>query len=207
VAAAILVVVGLGGSLIVNLSLGGVIASYFGLQMLYQYQLKERVILDVFAIAGGFVLRAVAGAEAVAVEISPWLLICTLLLALFLGLAKRRGELLLLEDEARNHRVSLHKYSVELLDQLIAVVASATLMSYSLYTISERTVAEIGSTRMMYTIPFVIYGLFRYLYLMHRQGHGGAPDRTLLTDKPLLANVALYVLTAAAIVYFAPNAV
>ncbi len=207
VVAAILVVVGLGGSLIVNFGLGGVIASYFGLQMLYQYVLKQRVILDVFAIAGGFVLRAVAGAEAISVVISPWLLICTLLLALFLGLAKRRGEILLLEEDAAGHRTTLRKYSVEMLDQLIPVVAASTLMSYCLYTISDRTVAQIGSTQLMYTIPFVIYGLFRYVYLMHRQGQGGAPDRTLLTDKPLLANVALYVLTAAAIVYFAPNAV
>jgi len=205
IAAAVLIVAGLGGSITVNPNLGAVIGAYFGLQMVYQYLLKERVILDVFAIAGGFVLRAVAGAEALAVVISPWLLICTLLLALFLGLAKRRGEILLLEEGAASHRVALGKYSVELLDQLIAVVASATLMSYCLYTISERTVAEMGSTRLMYTIPFVIYGLFRYLYLMHRQGHGGAPDRTLLTDKPLLATVALYALTAAAIIHFAPN--
>jgi len=205
VAAGVLIVAGLGGSITVNPDLGAVTAGYFGLQMLYQYFLKERVILDVFAIAGGFVLRAVAGAEALAVVISPWLLICTLLLALFLGLAKRRGEILLLEDGATNHRAALGKYSVGLLDQLIAVVASATLMSYCLYTISERTVAEMGSTRLMYTIPFVIYGLFRYLYLMHRQGHGGAPDRTLLTDKPLLATVALYAITAAVIIHFAPN--
>ena len=205
IAVAVLIVAGLGGSITVDPNLGAVIGGYFGLQMVYQYLLKERVILDVFAIAGGFVLRAVAGAEALAVVISPWLLICTLLLALFLGLAKRRGEILLLEEGAASHRVALGKYSVELLDQLIAVVASATLMSYCLYTISERTVAEMGSTRLMYTIPFVIYGLFRYLYLMHRQGHGGAPDRTLLTDKPLLATVALYALTAAAIIHFAPN--
>jgi len=204
-AAAVLLVAGIGGALVVNFNLGAVTAAYFVLQMLYQFALRHMVILDVFAIAGGFVLRAVAGAEAIAVEISPWLLICTLLLALFLGLAKRRGEIVLLEDEARNHRATLARYSVALLDQLIAVVASATLMSYCLYTISERTVAELGSTRLMYTIPFVIYGLFRYLYLMHRHGHGGAPDRTLLTDRPLLLNVALYAVTAAAIIHLAPD--
>lgn len=204
-AAAVLLVIGLGGSLAVNLNLGLTIAAYFLLQMLYQVALKRIVILDVFAIAGGFVLRAVAGAEAIAVEISPWLLICTLLLALFLGLAKRRGEIVLLEAEAANHRATLERYSITLLDQLIGVVASATLMSYCLYTISERTLAELGSTRLMYTIPFVIYGLFRYMYLMQRHGQGGAPDRTLLTDKPLLLNVALYALTAAAIIHFAPD--
>lgn len=204
-AAAVLLVIGLGGSLAVNLNLGLTIAAYFLLQMLYQVALKRIVILDVFAIAGGFVLRAVAGAEAIAVEISPWLLICTLLLALFLGLAKRRGEIVLLEAEAGAHRATLERYSITLLDQLIGVVASATLMSYCLYTISERTLAELGSTRLMYTIPFVIYGLFRYMYLMQRHGQGGAPDRTLLTDKPLLLNVALYALTAAAIIHFAPD--
>jgi 4-hydroxybenzoate polyprenyltransferase len=204
-AAALLLVVGLGGSLMVNLRLGATIAGYFLLQMLYQVALKRIVILDVFAIAGGFVLRAVAGAEAIAVEISPWLLICTLLLALFLGLAKRRGEIVLLEAEAANHRATLGRYSVPLLDQLIGVTASATLMSYCLYTISERTVTELGSTRLMYTIPFVIYGLFRYMYLMQRHGQGGAPERTLLTDKPLLLNVALYAFTAAVIIHLAPD--
>lgn len=203
--AGILVIAGVGGAFAVNLGLGVVIASYFVLQMLYQFLLKERVILDVFAIAGGFVLRAVAGAEAINVVISPWLLICTMLLALFLGLGKRRGEILLLEDGASDHRATLSKYSVELLDQLITIVASATLMSYCLYTISERTVSLLGSTRLMYTIPFVIYGLFRYLYLMHRHGHGGSPDRTLLTDKPLLLTVMLYAFTAAAIIYLAPD--
>lgn len=203
VAAAVLVVVGIGGSFAVNVGLGSTTSGYFGLQMLYQFVLKEKVILDVFAIAGGFVLRAVAGAEAIEVVISPWLLICTLLLALFLGLGKRRGEILLLDEGARGHRSTLGKYSVEMLDQLIAVVAAATLMSYCLYTISERTVQQMGDTRLMYTIPFVIYGLFRYFYLMHRQGAGGAPERTLLTDRPLLANVAVYALTAALLIYSA----
>ncbi|MEA3401170.1 MAG: decaprenyl-phosphate phosphoribosyltransferase [Armatimonadota bacterium] len=203
VAAAVLVVVGIGGSFAINVGLGSTTSGYFGLQMLYQFVLKEKVILDVFAIAGGFVLRAVAGAEAIEVVISPWLLICTLLLALFLGLGKRRGEILLLDEGARGHRSTLGKYSVEMLDQLIAVVAAATLMSYCLYTISERTVQQMGDTRLMYTIPFVIYGLFRYFYLMHRQGAGGAPERTLLTDRPLLANVAVYALTAALLIYSA----
>ena len=205
VAAVVLAVVGIGGSFTVNLALGVVTLGYFGLQMLYQVALKRIVLLDVFAIAGGFVLRAVAGAEAIQVEISPWLLICTLLLALFLGLAKRRGELELLAEDSVGHRETLDRYSVGMLDQLIPVMAASTLMSYCLYTISDRTVAELGSTRLMYTIPFVIYGLFRYVYLIHRHGHGGAPDRTLLRDRPLLLTVVLYAITAAAIIYFAPN--
>lgn len=189
------------GGFAANLELGAVIVGYLVLQGLYQVILKDVVILDIFAIAGGFVLRAVAGAEAIQVEISPWLLICTLLLALFLGLAKRRGEIVLLDADAAHHRLTLRKYSLEMLDQLIPVMAASTLMSYALYTISERTVAEIGSNRLMYTLPFVIYGLFRYVYLIHRHGHGGSPDRTLLTDKPLLINVALYALAAGAIIY------
>ncbi len=204
-AAVVLAIVGVGGSFAVNVGLGAVTLGYLGLQMLYQAALKRMVLLDVFAIAGGFVLRAVAGAEAIQVEISPWLLICTLLLALFLGLAKRRGELELLAEDSVGHRETLDRYSVEMLDQLIPVMAASTLMSYCLYTISERTVAELGSTRLMYTIPFVIYGLFRYVYLIHRHGHGGAPDRTLLRDRPLLLTVVLYAITAAAIIYFAPD--
>lgn len=203
--AAGLAVVGVGGSFTINIPLGAVTLGYFGLQMLYQLILKQVVLLDVFAIAGGFVLRAVAGAEAIDVVISPWLLICTLLLALFLGLAKRRGELLLLEEGAEGHRRTLDLYSVQMLDQLIPVMAACAIMAYCLYTISARTVAELGSTRLMYTIPFVIYGLFRYVYLMHRHGQGGAPDRTLLRDKPLLLTVALYAVTAAAIIYYAPD--
>lgn len=204
-AAVVLAVVGLAGAFAVNLGLGVVTLAYFGLQMLYQLILKQLVLLDVFAIAAGFVLRAVAGAEAIEVVISPWLLICTLLLALFLGLAKRRGELLLLEEGAEGHRRTLNLYSVEMLDQLIPTMAACTIMAYCLYTISARTVAELGSTRLMYTIPFVIYGLFRYVYLMHRHGEGGAPDRTLLMDRPLLITVALYVITAAFIIYVVPN--
>jgi len=193
------------GSFWINLNLGAVACGYLGLQLLYQFIFKHRVILDVLAIAGGFVLRAVAGAEAISVVISPWLLLCTLLLALFLGLAKRRGEILLLEQGAASHRRTLLKYNLPVLDQMIAVVTASTLMSYCLYTISERTVHELGSNRMMYTIPFVIYGIFRYLYLMHRRGEGGHPDRTLLTDKPLLLNVALYAIAAAVIIYLAPD--
>lgn len=204
--AVLLTFVALSGCFWIHVNLGAVACGYLGLQLMYQFLFKHRVILDVFAIAGGFVLRAVAGAEAISVEISPWLLLCTLLLALFLGLAKRRGEIVLLDAGASSHRRTLEKYSLPVLDQMIAVVTASTLMSYCLYTISDRTVHELGSSRMMYTIPFVIYGIFRYLYLMHRYGEGGSPDRTLLTDRPLLLTVALYTLTAALIIYLAPDA-
>lgn len=204
-AAAVCALLGLGASYRISLGLGSTAAAYFGLTIMYQFVFKYRVIFDVFAIAGGFVLRAVAGAEALQVEISPWLLICTLLLALFLALSKRRGEIVLLEETAAEHRSTLGRYSVNVLDQMIAVVTASTLMSYSLYTISDRTVQELGSTRLMYTIPFVIYGIFRYLYLVHQHGEGGHPDRTLLTDVPLLVNVALYALTAGIIIYLLPG--
>jgi len=204
-AAFFLAIVALAGCFWIHVNLGAVACGYLGLQLMYQFFFKHRVILDVFAIAGGFVLRAVAGAEAITVEISPWLLVCTLLLALFLGLAKRRGEIVLLEEGAASHRRTLEKYSLPVLDQMIAVVTASTLMSYCLYTISDRTVHELGSNRLMYTIPFVIYGIFRYLYLMHRHGEGGTPDRTLLTDRPLLLTVALYAITAAVIIYLAPD--
>ncbi len=204
-AAGVFAVAGLAGSYYVNLGLGSTAAAYLGLMLLYQFIFKHRVIFDVFAIAFGFVLRAVAGAEALQVEISPWLLVCTLLLALFLGLSKRRGEIVLLAEGAAGHRRTLEKYSLNLLDQMIAVMTASTLMSYCLYTISERTVRELGSARLMYTIPFVIYGIFRYLYLVHEQGEGGHPDRTLLTDLPLLVTVALYVIAAGLIIYVFPD--
>jgi 4-hydroxybenzoate polyprenyltransferase len=179
---------------LVNPATGAIGASYVAVTVLYQLVLKEVVILDVLAVASGFVLRAVAGATAIAAEISPWLMICTVQLALFLALGKRRQEIVLLGDEAAHHRFALAHYSTYLLDQMIAVVTASTVMSYALYTISERTVHMVGSTNMMYTLPFVIYGIFRYLYLMHTHGEGGAPDRLLLADKPLLVNVLLYVL-------------
>ena len=209
VAGVVLLAGGLAFGFWVNLETGLVAASYVALTVVYQLGLKEVVILDVLAIAAGFVLRAVAGATAIRAEISPWLLICTVQLALFLALGKRRQEIIVLGEEAANHRASLGQYSTYLLDQMIAVVTASTVMSYALYTISARTVHMVGSTAMMYTIPFVIYGIFRYLYLIHTCGKGDAPDRVLLTDKPLLINVVLYLITALIILHFsrpAPSA-
>ena len=197
-----LLAAGLGLAFYVNLETGLVGAAYVALTVFYQLGLKEMVILDVLAIAAGFVLRAVAGATAIRAEISPWLLICTVQLALFLALGKRRQEIVMLGDEAANHRRSLGQYSTYLLDQMIAVVTASTVMSYALYTISARTVHLVGSTAMMYTIPFVIYGIFRYLYLIHTCNEGDAPDRVLLTDKPLLINVLLYLIAALIILHF-----
>lgn len=165
---------------------------YFLITVLYTFALKHIVLVDLFAIAAGFVLRAAAGSWAVGVGNSVWLVLCTMLLALFLALAKRRGELLALGDNPATRRI-LADYSIPMLDQMITIVASACLMAYSLYTFFAQT--NQGRPTMMATIPFVIYGLFRYLYLSHRKGMGEAPESALLEDRPLLVNVGLWILT------------
>ena len=185
----------------------GVVASlYVALFVLYSGPLKHIVIVDVLAIAAGFVLRAIAGAVAVDVAISHWLLVCTILLALFIVLAKRRHEIVLLEDGATSHRPTLGDYSPYLLDQMIAVVAASTLIAYIFYTISPETQEKFGTPWLGLTIPFPLYGIFRYLYLVHQREGGGSPADTLLTDRPLLTCVALWVLAVVFIIYrpFAP---
>jgi 4-hydroxybenzoate polyprenyltransferase len=178
--------------------------SYLVLQVLYTTLLKGVVILDVLVISAGFVLRAVAGAEAIAVPISSWLLICTFLLSVFLALCKRRHELLLLEANADLHRASLLEYSPALLDQMIAVVTSSTLVAYALYTLAEETQRKFGTDGLKFTIPFVLYGIFRYLYLVYRRELGGSPERALLNDGPLLINVMLYLAASVVIIMWAP---
>lgn len=153
----------------------------------YSLLLKHWVLIDLFAIAGGFVLRAVAGAVLVGVRVSPWLYVCTVLAALFLGLAKRRQELSALAGEAQQHRRNLSEYTVDLVDQLMNIVTSATVMAYSLYTFSAPNLPR--NDAMMLTIPLVLYGLFRYLYLVRVKGLGGSPEELLLSDRPLLATV------------------
>ena len=174
-------------------------ALYFAVTVAYSFQLKHVVLLDVLALASGFVLRAAAGAVAIDVEPSVWLLLCTFLLALFLGLTKRRSEIVALGDRPATRRV-LTEYSLPMLDQMINIVASACLMAYSLYTFNSVTAGK--RHYLMATIPFVLYGLFRYLYLSHRKGMGEAPEAVLVEDKPLLINILLYVLTALLAVRF-----
>jgi 4-hydroxybenzoate polyprenyltransferase len=175
--------------------------SYLGLQLLYSGPLKHIVILDVLSISLGFVLRAVAGAVAVEVDISHWLLVCTTLLALFIALAKRRHEIVLLADDAMTHRPILREYSAYLLDQMIGVVTASTLIAYIFYTISPETQAKFGTQWLELTIPFPLYGIFRYLYLVHQREGGGSPADLLLTDRPLLLCVALWALAVALILY------
>jgi 4-hydroxybenzoate polyprenyltransferase len=165
----------------------------------YSWQLKHLVLIDVFVLASGFVIRAAAGAVAVHVPISPWLYVCTGLAALFLGLAKRRSELVLLTDSAGSHRRILNEYSLPLLDQLTVIVTSATVMAYSLYTFSADNLPADHS--MMLTIPFVLYGIFRYLYLVHQRNSGGSPEEALLGDRPLLGTAVLWLLLATAVLY------
>jgi len=169
------------------------LAGFLALQGVYSLGLKHVVLVDVFVIGALFVVRAAAGAEAVRVRISPWLLLCTALLALFLALAKRRGELVLVGAQATPGRAVLQGYSLQLVDQLIAVVASSTVIAYSLYTFTAH------SRAMMMTIPFVLFGIFRYLLLIHRHDLGEEPERLLFSDRPILLTVALWSITAATI--------
>ena len=175
-------------------------ASYFALMLAYTFRLKHIVLLDIFAIAAGFVLRAMAGAVAVAVHISPWLYLCAILLSLFLVLGKRRQELLTLQHNAAAHRPILSEYTPQLLDQLILVVTSATIMAYSLYTFQGET----GDRRLMVTIPFALYGIFRYLYLVYARGEGGSPEEVLLRDAHVRWSVVLCAITVALVLYVLP---
>jgi len=179
--------------------LAGVLASYVLLMLAYTFVLKHWVLIDVFVIAGGFVLRAMAGAVVIDVPVSPWLYVCTVLLSLFIGFAKRRHELVLLDDSAGAHRRILDDYSPALLDELIAVVAAATIMAYSLYTFLAPNLPDNHS--MMLTIPFVVYGLFRYLFLVHRKNGGGAPEQVLLDDAPLLVSIVLWGIVSTLLLY------
>ena len=176
-----------------------VLAAYLALQVAYTFGLKRVAMLDVFIIAAGFVLRALAGAVVIHVLISPWLLICTFLLALFLALCKRRHELVTAPESGPSTRPSLRQYDRGLLDVLVPMVGSATLVCYSVYTLWPETVEKFGTPNLAFTIPLVIFGLFRYLDLVYRREEGGRPEQLLLTDPPLLATVLLYGATVLAI--------
>lgn len=183
---------GVGGGLLLNSRVGVALAAYVALQLIYTAWLKKIALVDIMVIAAGFVLRAVTGALAVSVPISPWLLLCTFLLALFLGLCKRRHEKILLDDGAEQHRAVLEQYNPLLLDQLIAIVSACTILAYSIYTLWPETVEKFGSHGLGVTIPFVVFGIFRYLDLVYRHGKGGQPEKILLSDAPLLTAIALF---------------
>jgi 4-hydroxybenzoate polyprenyltransferase len=197
---ALLILFAIAASALLSWSLMYVFLAYAGLMAAYNLGLKEIAIIDVFAIAGGFVLRAVGGAIVVDVSISPWLLVCTMLLALLIGFGKRRHELVVLND-ARGHRRNLSVYNQAMLDQSVAVSAAGTLIAYAVYTFESESAHN--HHRMMLTIPFVAYGVFRYLYLLYLGGQGGAPETMLLTDRPLVAAVAAWATASALLFYFA----
>ena len=178
-----------------------VAVGYVILLTAYSLWLKHVVIVDVIVVACGFVLRAVAGAVAVDVEISGWLLICTIQIALFLALGKRRHEYLTLDGDAARHRPILADYSAGLLDQMIAVVTASTVTAYALYTMSPETVAKFHTHWLPVTLPFVLYGIFRYLYLLYRKELGGNPSEVVLNDRPLLINAVCWIVAVLVIIY------
>lgn len=178
------------------------VAGYLALQVFYTFSFKEQVILDVMSIATGFVIRAAAGGVVIGVPVSPWLIICTFLLALFLGFAKRRHELVLLEGRAEEHRASLREYSPYFLDQMISVVTASVVVAYAIYAASPEVQEKLGTDKLYLTIPFVLFGIFRYLYLVHQREEGGDPTQLLLSDQPLLLDVVLWIVTAAVVLYW-----
>ncbi|MGB9634801.1 MAG: decaprenyl-phosphate phosphoribosyltransferase [Chloroflexaceae bacterium] len=184
----------------------GVLAAYVAIQgFLYSYWLKNVVILDILVLAAGFVLRAVGGAVVINVLITPWLLLCMLLLALFLGIGKRRHELLLLENGAGEHRRILAEYSVPMLDQMMAIVTASIIMAYSVTAFLAPVAPQEPYPMLMLTIPFVIYAIFRYLYLIYIRGEGGAPDELILKDPPLAGSVVLWGLTVLGVLLLFPT--
>lgn len=201
VAFVFLCVLGLSLSFILNFNFFLLALGYVLLQMAYSGWLKHVVILDVLLVAAGFLIRVIAGAVAIDVVISEWLLICPFLLALFIALSKRRHELIFLEKEASNHRPILKEYSPYLLDQMISVVTASTVIAYCLYTISEETIAKFGSSNLIFTVPFVLYGIFRYLYLIHQKCEGGSPEALLLKDKPFFFGILLWIVSSIFILY------
>jgi 4-hydroxybenzoate polyprenyltransferase len=178
-----------------------IVVAYLALNALYSTFLKHVVLLDVFMVAAGFLLRVISGGLVIRVAISPWLIVCTTLLALFMALSKRRHELVLLGDRASNHRAILAEYSPYFLDQLISIVTASTVVSYALYTLSPDVQSKFPGKRLEMTIPFVLFGIFRYLHLVHHGEQGGNPTRVLLTDPVLLSVVALWAGSVILIIY------
>jgi 4-hydroxybenzoate polyprenyltransferase len=200
IVAAILAALTLAASLALNLSFGLIVAVYVVSNLLYSFWLKHVPIIDVFVVASGFLLRVAAGVALLTVErFSPWLYVCTTLLALYIGFGKRRAELVLLADGANAHRRVLDGYTIPLLDQLIVIVSATTIVAYSLYTFSAPNLPS--NHLMMLTIPFVLYGIFRYLYLVQVENAGGAPEDLFTTDKPLMATFLLWGLAVVAALY------
>lgn len=200
-ASLVLAVISLVGAFLVDQMFFAILAAYIVMNTAYSIKIKHLVILDVMCIAFGFVFRVLAGSELAGVSPSDWLIICTITLSLFLGFSKRRQELALVGADATNHRRVLTDYSIAFLDQMIAVATACTVMSYALYTIADETVARFGTRNLVFTIPFVIYGIYRYLYLIHRKEMGGNPTKALVSDPALVLNGILWLGAVIFIVY------
>jgi len=200
IAAGLLFILAPGIGFALNTSFGAILLSYMTLNLFYSFWLKHVPIIDVLVLSTGFVLRVALGVSLITVQrFSPWLYMCTTLLALFIGFGKRRAEMVLLSSEANSHRRVLDGYTIPLLDQIIVIVSGTTIVAYSLYTFSAENLPANNS--MMLTIPFVLYGIFRYLYLIHVENAGGAPEELVLTDRPLMATFVFWGLSAVAILY------
>ncbi len=199
----IFLLIALGFGFFLKTSFGLLLLGYILINLLYSTYLKHIPIIDVMVLASNFLLRVSAGVFLITVQrFSPWMYVCVTLLALFVGLGKRRAEMVLLADQANSHRKVLDGYTIPFVDHLLSIVSSTTIVAYSLYTFSAENLPT--NNFMMLTIPFVIYGIFRYLYLVHVEGSGGAPEDLLLTDRPLLATVILWGLSVILILYLHP---
>lgn len=204
VAAIILPVVALSGALLLSLPLALVMGAYYAKDLAYSFKLKNIVIVDVLALASGFILRVLAGAVVITLTtpFSPWLYVCFGSLALFLAVGKRRQELVLMADNAKEVRAVSKDYNMPLLDDMMRMVTTSSVIAYTLYTVEAQS--NLGGPLMLLTVPFVVYGIFRYMYLIHVKGEGGTPDEVLFKDKALLADIILFVFTVWVIIYLVP---
>ncbi len=200
VAAIVLPILSIGGALLYSLPLALVLLAYFVLHVAYSFYLKNVVLVDVFALGAGFVLRVLAGVVVITVSnFSPWLYVCAGALSLFLAIGKRRQELILLAGQAADVRVTYKEYNLALLDEMLRVVTTGSVIGYTLYTFEATT--SLAPNAMLLTVPFVVYGIFRYLYLIHVKGEGGAPDELLFKDKSLLLDVVLWIFSVIVLIY------
>lgn len=182
---------------------GLIVVMYFVLNVAYSYGLKDVILLDVFVIAAGFMLRVLAGAAAIQVAVSSWIILCTLFISLFLGFGKRRSELIMIrETGSPSKRKVLHLYSVGFVDQMLTIAAAGAVISYALYTVAPRTLEVLGTEQMIYTTIFVLFGIFRYLFLVHSEGNTENPANAIITDRTMLAVVVLWVLACVGLIYF-----
>ncbi|OHD56657.1 MAG: hypothetical protein A2Y33_13120 [Spirochaetes bacterium GWF1_51_8] len=200
--AALLFLGGLAVTIFINLNTVLAFSGYFAVTLLYSLALKNQVILDVFLIAFGFVLRVIAGAAAIDVAVSNWLFLTTLFISLFIGYGKRRHELVILEESSHKHRPVLKDYNVRLLDYMIVIAVTLTIITFSLYVIDPDTIQRFGTRSLLYTLPFVLYGMFRYMYDIYGKGEGGDPADIVIRDKHILIDVALCGILILVILYF-----